>query len=68
MSIIDIFSVKVENKHFILYSGELTWSEAVVQCRQRGLQIAEVSTLMEAQTLASGMLRVRPSKFYFMPV
>lgn len=60
-SIMSLFSTKVGEDNFILFSGELTWLEAVIQCRQRGLQIAEVTTMNQAQSLATGMLRVRPS-------
>ncbi|XP_043288427.1 uncharacterized protein [Venturia canescens] len=51
----------IGEEEFLLYSGRATWAEAVVQCREKGLQVAEVRSVKEAQTLAASMLRNRPA-------
>lgn len=56
-----VFDVIIGKKMFFLYSANVTWSEAVFECRQRGLQIAEISTLTEARIIAVRMMKVRPS-------
>lgn len=53
-------STRMDEEEFILYSTKLTWPEAVVYCRKEGLQIAEVKTMLQAQSLASLMIRARP--------
>lgn len=56
---------KIGKEEFRLYSGRATWAEAVVQCREEGLQIAEVKSVAEAQALAVSMLRNRPRTFSY---
>ncbi|XP_032662642.1 uncharacterized protein LOC116840255 [Odontomachus brunneus] len=53
-------SIRVDEEEFVLYSARLTWSEAVINCRKEGLQIAEVKTTAEAQSLAFLMIQTRP--------
>ncbi|XP_011137898.2 uncharacterized protein LOC105182270 isoform X1 [Harpegnathos saltator] len=53
-------STRIDKEEFILYSTRLTWPEAVMSCRKEGLQIAEVKTTAEAQSLAFLMIRARP--------
>lgn len=50
----------MDEEEFILYSTKLTWLEAVVHCQKEGLQIAEVKTMSQAQSLALFMIRARP--------
>ncbi|XP_033209495.1 uncharacterized protein LOC117168167 isoform X2 [Belonocnema kinseyi] len=52
--------IKVNDEEFTLYSARATWAEAVVQCRQKGLQIAEIKSKKVAQAVAMSMLRARP--------
>ncbi|KAG7188671.1 hypothetical protein KM043_008294 [Ampulex compressa] len=58
--IIEIRRTRVEGEEFTLYSARMTWPEAVVQCRKKGLQIAEVKTVAEARSIAIIMLKARP--------
>lgn len=53
-------STRIDEEEFVLYSARLTWPEAVINCRKKGLQIAEVKTAAEAQSLAFLMIRTRP--------
>lgn len=54
-----------DDEEFILFSARATWTEAVVHCRKNNLQIAEVTTLSQAQSLALLMLKARPGIFLF---
>lgn len=61
----EIDVIKVNDEEFSLYSARATWAEAVVQCRQKGLQIAEVKSKKVAQAVAMSMLRARPGITHF---
>lgn len=55
-----VASTSIDEEKFVIYSARLTWSEAVVWCRKESLQIAEVKTIPQAQSLAYRMIRARP--------
>ena len=55
-----VAATRIGDQEFRLYSGRATWAEAVVWCRQEGLQIGEVTNIEEARALAVSMLRNRP--------
>lgn len=56
-------STRINEEEFILYSTRLTWPDAVIHCRKEGLQIAEVKTMAQAESLAFLMIRARPGIF-----
>ena len=60
MKISEVDVIRVNDEEFTLYSAKATWAEAVVHCRLKGLQIAEVKSRKVAQVVAMSMLRVRP--------
>lgn len=58
----EVTVVQVGHEEFAIYSAKATWTEAVNECRKENLQIAEVKTIAEIQTLANAMMKARPGK------
>lgn len=56
----EVTVVHVGFEEFSIYSAKATWTEAVNECRKENLQIAEVKTVAEVQTLANAMMKARP--------
>ncbi|KAJ8882059.1 hypothetical protein PR048_018547 [Dryococelus australis] len=50
----------VRGRDYVLYSGHVTWSEALAFCRAQGMTLATVPSRLAADILAEGMLRSRP--------
>lgn len=52
----------INNHHYLLYHGRVTWQEALTFCKQSETQLAIIPDLETASKLAELMKRTRPRK------